>query len=59
MLQWGCDLADQLFLPAWVSGTADGILLYKRFGFEVSDVDTAGGSLMKREARSTVITGGR
>ncbi|KAK3723254.1 hypothetical protein LTR37_001977 [Vermiconidia calcicola] len=33
MLKWGRDLADALFLPAWIEASAEGSLLYKTFGF--------------------------
>ncbi|GAB7355429.1 hypothetical protein MBLNU459_g5940t1 [Dothideomycetes sp. NU459] len=62
MLQWGVDLADQLFLPAYVSASPAGNQLYKRFGFQNTGVDETsglGGSLMRREVRSTVILGGK
>ncbi|KAI9732396.1 MAG: hypothetical protein M1834_001604 [Cirrosporium novae-zelandiae] len=35
MLQWGCTLADHLFLPAWIEASAMGQLLYSKFGFRV------------------------
>ncbi|KXL50449.1 hypothetical protein M433DRAFT_54626, partial [Acidomyces richmondensis BFW] len=33
MIQWGCDLADQLFLPGYIEASKEGNLLYKKFGF--------------------------
>lgn len=53
MLKWGCDLADQLFLPAWVEASPEGNFLYRRFGFMDVEVNEGGkmqGSTMKREA---------
>lgn len=39
MVDWGCVLADQLMLPAWVEASSHGHGLYKKFGFEdVEDV---------------------
>ena len=34
MMQWGCDLADQLFLPAWVEASPAGRFLYTKYGWE-------------------------
>lgn len=33
MMRWGCELADLLFLPAWVEASPEGNFLYKKFGF--------------------------
>ncbi|EME80807.1 uncharacterized protein MYCFIDRAFT_122166, partial [Pseudocercospora fijiensis CIRAD86] len=33
MLHWGCQVADQLSLAAWVEASPEGNFLYKRFGF--------------------------
>lgn len=53
MMQWGCDLADQLFLPAWVEASVEGRVLYLKFGWE--DYGYLKGELpsavMKRKAR--------
>ncbi|KAK5109908.1 hypothetical protein LTR62_006397 [Meristemomyces frigidus] len=64
MLQWGCDLADQLFLPGYIEASAEGNFLYKKFGFR--DLKRIGGELgedaavtMVREARVKPIMGGR
>lgn len=32
-MRWGCELADLLFIPAWIEASAEGNFLYKRFGF--------------------------
>ncbi|KAK4117812.1 hypothetical protein N656DRAFT_774034 [Canariomyces notabilis] len=60
-MQWGCDVADQLFLPAWVEASPEGNYLYKRFGFY--DLGRASehfpGTIMRRDARRTVIEGGK
>lgn len=59
MLQWGVDLADQLFLPSWIEASKEGNFLYKRYGFrDVGDMPL-GGTTMKREARSAPIEGGK
>ena len=55
MLQWGCDLADLLFLPSWVEASPTGNLLYRKYGYRDVDVKKGGdmaGSLMKREAKA-------
>ncbi|KAI5922181.1 hypothetical protein F4810DRAFT_674884 [Camillea tinctor] len=53
MMQWGCDLADRLGLPAWVEASPQGSALYRRYGFY--DFEPAKGGLagtnMKRDAR--------
>lgn len=61
MMQWGCDLADQLFLPCWIEASPEGNHLYKVFGFYDYGVIPAfdGAATMKRDARKTPITGGR
>jgi hypothetical protein len=62
MLQWGCDLADQLFLPSWVEASPAGSALYRKFGYrevEVSGEGDVQGSTMKREAQVHSIQGGR
>lgn len=62
MMQWGCDLANQLFLPAWVEASPEGNHLYRRHGFYDIGKSRAGGELqgtnMRRDARRTVIEGG-
>ena len=61
MLQWGCDLADQLFLPGWIEASVEGNFLYKAFGFY--DYETIEGEIegtnMRRDARKTGIEGGK
>ncbi|CAD0048265.1 unnamed protein product [Aureobasidium pullulans] len=62
MLQWGCDLADQLFLPSWVEASPAGNFLYRKFGYKDIEVNESGemqGSTMKREARVLSIEGGQ
>jgi len=62
MLKWGCDLADQLFLPGWVEASPEGSELYRLFDFQVV-VKIEGGILagigMRRNARSSAILGGK
>ncbi|KAI4718001.1 hypothetical protein E4T48_05761 [Aureobasidium sp. EXF-10727] len=61
MLQWGCDLADQLFLPSWVEASPTGNFLYRKHGYADVDVKKGGGmegSLMKREAKVSSVEGG-
>lgn len=63
MLKWGCDLADQLFLPAWVEASPMGNYLYRRFGFRDVEINEEGdvmqGSVMRREAKVEPIEGGK
>ncbi|KAK0347867.1 hypothetical protein LTR91_013028 [Friedmanniomyces endolithicus] len=63
MLQWGCDLADQLFIPGYIEATTDGNFLYNTFGFyELESIDSGIGEegvTMRRDARSQPILGGR
>lgn len=62
MLQWGCDLADQLFLPSWVEASPTGNFLYRKHGYKDVDVKKGGdmaGSVMRREGRAQYIQGGR
>ncbi|GAB1312410.1 N-acetyltransferase domain-containing protein [Madurella fahalii] len=61
MMQWGCDLADQLFLPAWIEASPEGNHLYRRHGFyDFSKVvGELEGTHMRRDARRTVIEGGK
>jgi ribosomal protein S18 acetylase RimI-like enzyme len=61
MLQWGCDLADQLFLPSWVEASPTGNFLYRKYGYTDVDVKKGGdmaGSLMRREVKVRSIEGG-
>ena len=61
MMQWGCDLADQLFLPAWIEASEEGNHLYRRYGFV--DFEAAaggiGGTNMRRPARTSLTVGGK
>ncbi|KAI5202863.1 hypothetical protein E4T39_04436 [Aureobasidium subglaciale] len=62
MLQWGCDLADQLFLPSWVEASPTGNFLYRKFGYKDVDVHKSGemdGSTMRKEAKGLSIEGGQ
>jgi len=64
MLQWGCDLADHLALPAYIEASTEGNFLYKRFGFYDHDtihVDGMGEDtvVMLRDARPARIAGGK
>lgn len=60
MMRWGCDLADLLFLPAWVESSPEGNYLYRKYGFYDFEVAAGGleGTNMKRDARKSVIDGG-
>ncbi|KXX74390.1 hypothetical protein MMYC01_209939 [Madurella mycetomatis] len=61
MMQWGCDLADQMFLPAWIEASPEGNHLYRRYGFY--DFSKAAGNLegtnMRRDAKRTTIVCGK
>ncbi|KAK3710705.1 hypothetical protein LTR37_010124 [Vermiconidia calcicola] len=63
MLKWGCDLADALFLPAWIEASTEGNFLYKTFGFydyeKIGDGELAGGRNMRREPLVRWIEGGK
>ncbi|KEQ85175.1 hypothetical protein M438DRAFT_318351 [Aureobasidium pullulans EXF-150] len=62
MLQWGSDLADQLFLPSWVEASPAGNFLYRKFGYKDIEVNESGemqGSTMRREAIVLPIEGGQ
>ncbi|THY28296.1 hypothetical protein D6D01_03925 [Aureobasidium pullulans] len=62
MLQWGSDLADQLFLPSWVEASPAGNFLYRKFGYKDVEVNESGemqGSTMRREARVLPVEGGQ
>ncbi|PPJ60926.1 hypothetical protein CBER1_06197 [Cercospora berteroae] len=57
MMRWGCELADLLFVPAWIEASAEGNLLYKKFGFydrqQLTHKGEVTGTCMRRNARST------
>ncbi|KAL1874780.1 hypothetical protein VTK73DRAFT_199 [Phialemonium thermophilum] len=61
MMQWGCDLADQLFLPGWIEASPEGNHLYRRYGFY--DLERAAGGLsgtnMRRDAARSLTYGGK
>ncbi|EMC98614.1 hypothetical protein BAUCODRAFT_375716 [Baudoinia panamericana UAMH 10762] len=62
MVKWGCDLADQLFLPAYIEASKEGNFLYKTHGFYEAGMIAEGedGAVaMKRDVRSTPIMGGK
>ncbi|KAK7942838.1 gnat family protein [Apiospora aurea] len=54
MMQWGCDLADQLALPGWIEASPEGNSLYKAFGFhdvgKITGQGAMSGTFMKRDA---------
>ncbi|PIA96314.1 hypothetical protein CB0940_10610 [Cercospora beticola] len=56
MMRWGCELADLLFIPAWIEASAEGNFLYKRFGFydqqQLTHKGEVTGTCMRRDARS-------
>jgi hypothetical protein len=61
MLQWGCNLADQLGVPAWVEASEEGNYLYKAFGFYDFEkiVGELEGTYMKRDPKLEIAQGGR
>ncbi|RMZ86194.1 hypothetical protein DV737_g198, partial [Chaetothyriales sp. CBS 132003] len=61
MMEWGCDLADQLFLPGWVEASEDGSALYRTFGFYDYEklTEPLPGVNMKRDPRVEGIEGGK
>ena len=60
VLRWGCNLADQLFLPMWIEASTDGAKLYETFGFKKQYPEMfATGYMMKREAQEIIIEGGK
>jgi hypothetical protein len=61
MMKWGCDLADQLFLPGWIEASPEGNYLYKQHGFYDLEVAAGGllGTNMKRDIRKSLIIGGK
>ncbi|KAF2220741.1 hypothetical protein BDZ85DRAFT_267075 [Elsinoe ampelina] len=59
MLKWGVDLADQLFLPAWVEASEAGSMLYQTHGFAIHVKKEGSGTLMYRPARPSTIEGGK
>ncbi|KAH6685432.1 acetyltransferase [Plectosphaerella plurivora] len=53
LVQWGCNLADENAVGAFVDASKDGIPLYERFGFvDKSDVDSRTIAPMARGAKS-------
>ncbi|KAK5130533.1 hypothetical protein LTR08_001963 [Meristemomyces frigidus] len=60
MMQWGCALADQLFVPGWIEASEEGNFLYESFGFyEFAKIASEGATYMKRDARTQPLVGGR
>jgi len=62
MLRWGCDLADQLFLPGWVEASPEGSELYRGFGFhQIVKIEEGilAGIGMIRKARTSPVYGGK
>lgn len=55
MMKWGCDLADQLFLPAWVEASPEGRALYLKFGWEICTYlkGELPSAVMKRKAKGS------
>ncbi|KAM3413876.1 hypothetical protein BST61_g10550 [Cercospora zeina] len=57
MMRWGCELADLLFIPAWIEASAEGNLLYQKFGFynqqKLMHKGEDMGTCMRRHARSS------
>lgn len=62
MMQWGCDLADLLFLSTWIEASPEGNYLYQRFGFyELEKLYHAGevmGTCMRRDTKPWWVGGG-
>lgn len=60
MMQWGCDLADILSVPAWIEASAEGKALYQVHGFV--DVETTPGlgdvTFMQRKPKGMSREGG-
>lgn len=53
LVKWGCDLADEDVVGAYVDATKSGAPLYARFGFvDESEPDEGGVASMARRARS-------
>lgn len=57
-MQWGCDVADALSVPAWIEASKEGNALYKCFGFVDVGEMRGVGTYMKREAKTTLREGG-
>ncbi|ROW00149.1 hypothetical protein VSDG_03581 [Cytospora chrysosperma] len=59
LMQWGCDVADALSVPAWIEASTEGNPLYKCYGFfDVGEMQGVG-TFMKREAKTMLREGGR
>lgn len=60
MMDWGCNVADSMSLPAWIEASIEGNFLYKVHGFE--DVETPTGfttvTFMRREPGALIREGG-
>jgi len=63
MMQWGCDLADQLMLPGYIEASKEGNFLYKTFGFydhETIKWESGGDAVaMKRDVTAAGFSGGK
>ncbi|GAM91097.1 hypothetical protein ANO11243_091440 [Dothideomycetidae sp. 11243] len=59
MIQWGCDLADRMFLPVYVQSLRNRNSLYEKFGFEIRDDIEPVWYIMTREARVDPVEGGK
>ncbi|KAF2148056.1 hypothetical protein K461DRAFT_298156 [Myriangium duriaei CBS 260.36] len=58
MMNWGCTLADHLYLPLWVEGSTEGRKLYEKFGCVLREANPDMGDFLEREARPLQIEGG-
>ncbi|KAI0187379.1 hypothetical protein F4808DRAFT_434808 [Astrocystis sublimbata] len=52
ILQWGCDMADLLFISVWLESTEDGRSVYKKFGFY--DPEPVEGGLPRSYMRTAI-----
>ncbi|QKX57674.1 uncharacterized protein TRUGW13939_04792 [Talaromyces rugulosus] len=52
LVKWGCDLADQEGVAAYVDASEEGASLYKRFGFEARRTPDNEYAVLVRKARS-------
>lgn len=60
-MQWGCDVADTLSIPAWIEASAEGNARYKGYGFVDVEKPTGLGEVisMRREPKEFRREGGR
>lgn len=66
LVKTGCDMADSLFLPAWVVSSAVGERLYRSCGFREVDRPVIrnrkydlSGPIMRRDPRGPALVGPR